>query len=222
MPKVLFALTSNDQLGNTGRKTGFYVPEVAHPAQVFAQAGWDIAFVSVEGGPAPKDGVKEGDTVSAEFLDKYADALATTPTAQALKAEDYDAIYYAGGHGTMWDFPHATELAQLAADIYNRGGVVAAVCHGPAGLLPITLPDGRPLVDGKQVSTFTNEEEAAVGLSDVVPFALETALIGKGAKITKTGNFAEHAVADGRLVTGQNPASAARVAELTIRQFAGA
>ncbi|MCT7350831.1 type 1 glutamine amidotransferase domain-containing protein [Streptomyces sp. 15-116A] len=219
MPKVLFALTSNDRLGNTGRKTGFYVPEVADPARVFQQAGWDIAFVSVEGGTPPKDGVKEGDTVSADFLAEYADALAATPTAQELRAQDYDAIYYAGGHGTMWDFPHAADLARLAEAIYQRGGVVAAVCHGPAGLLPLTLPDGRPLVDGKQVSAFTNEEEAAVGLSDVVPFALETALIDKGAKITKAGNFAEHAVADGRLVTGQNPASAARVAELTISQF---
>jgi putative intracellular protease/amidase len=222
MPKVLFALTSHDRLGDTGRSTGFYVPEVAHPTEVFTKAGWDVAFVSVKGGEAPRDGVKDGDTVSAAFLDTYAEELRNTPTADRLDPADYDAIYFAGGHGTMWDFPAATDLAGLASAIYRRGGVVAAVCHGPAGLLPITLDDGTPIVEGKEVSAFTNEEEDAVGLSDVVPFALETALIEKGAKITKTGNFAAHAVADSRLVTGQNPASAAKVAELAIREFSAA
>lgn len=117
------------------------------------------------------------------------------------------------------DFPHATVLTRLAAEIYEHGGIVGAVCHGPAGLVNLTLSDGSHLVEGKQVSAFTNEEEEAVGLTGVVPFALESALVDKGAKFTKTDNFAEHAVADGRLVTGQNPASAAKVAELIIEQF---
>lgn len=216
MPKVLFALTSHGDLGDTGRRTGFYVPEVAHPAQVFTAAGWNIAFVSVQGGEPPRDGVKDGDTVSAEFLHTYANALAATPTAEELDPGDYDAIYFAGGHGTMWDFPHAEGISALAAAIYGRGGTIAAVCHGPAGLLPITEAGGTPLVAGKAVAAFTNEEEQAVGLADTVPFLLETALIEKGARITKAADFAEHAVADGRLVTGQNPASAAKVAELVL------
>ncbi|MGW5659924.1 type 1 glutamine amidotransferase domain-containing protein [Streptomyces sp. NPDC003758] len=220
MPKVLFALTSHGRLGDTGRTTGFYVPEVAHPAEVFRAAGWDIAFVSVAGGQPPRDGIKPDDTVTARFLADNEAALAATPTAAELDAADYDAVYFAGGHGTMWDFPDATALARLAAAVYERGGVVAAVCHGPAALVNLTLTDGSHLVAGKQVSSFTDEEEAAVGLSDVVPFALETALTERGAKFTKAANFTEHAVADTRLVTGQNPASAAKVAELAILQSA--
>ncbi|MCZ4103024.1 type 1 glutamine amidotransferase domain-containing protein [Streptomyces sp. H39-C1] len=216
MPKVLFALTSHGQLGDTGRNTGFYVPEVAHPAEVFTAHGWEIAFVSVAGGQPPRDGVRDGDTVTETFLKTYEQQLAQTPTADSLNPDDYDAIFYAGGHGTMWDFADAAPLASLAAAIYERGGAVAAVCHGPAGLVNLTLSDGTSLVEGKQVSAFTNEEEYAVGLSDVVPFALETALIEKGAKFTKTENFAEYAVSDTRLVTGQNPASAAKVAALTV------
>ncbi|MFF2516601.1 type 1 glutamine amidotransferase domain-containing protein [Streptomyces sp. NPDC058086] len=220
MPKVLFALTSHGRLGDTGRATGFYVPEVAHPAEVFRAHGWDIAFVSVAGGKSPRDGVKEGDTITERFLASHEEQLADTPTADTLNPADYDAIFYAGGHGTMWDFPDATALAQLTARIYEQGGVVAGVCHGPAGLVNVTLTDGTPLVEGKQVSAFTNEEEDAVGLTNVVPFALESALIGKGAKFTKTENFQEFAVADSRLVTGQNPASAAKVAEMVITELA--
>lgn len=219
--KVLFALTSHSELGGTGRKTGFYVPEVAHPAAVFRAAGYDIDFVSVKGGAAPQDGINPDDRVVIEFLADPANkaALESTRTAAEVDADDYDVIYYAGGHGTMWDFPGASELAGLAAAVYERGGVVAAVCHGPAGLVDIKLSDGSYLVDGKQVSSFTNEEEAAVGLTDVVPFLLESKLVERGAKHTKTANFAEHAVADQRLVTGQNPASAARVAELALAEL---
>lgn len=220
--KVLFALTSHDALGATGRRTGFYVPEVAHPAAVFRRAGYEIDYVSVRGGAAPQDGISPDDTVVVEFLADPATtkALATTPAAGDVKAEEYDAIYFAGGHGTMWDFPESEELAALAAAIYERGGAVAAVCHGPAGLVNIKLSDGSHLVDGKQVSAFTNEEEEAVGLTGVVPFLLESTLAERGAKITKTDNFAPHAVADQRLVTGQNPASAAKVAELVVEQLA--
>ncbi|MGC5364248.1 type 1 glutamine amidotransferase domain-containing protein [Streptomyces sp. DT24] len=223
MPKkILFVLTSHDSLGSTGRRTGFYVPEVAHPAAVFRKAGYALDYVSVRGGAAPQDGINPDDGVVADFLADPAtqDALATTVTAKEVDAEEYDAIYFAGGHGTMWDFPEAEDLASLTAAIYERGGTVAAVCHGPAGLVNVKLADGSYLVEGKQVSAFTNEEEAAVGLTDVVPFLLESTLAERGAKITKTGNFAEHAVADQRLVTGQNPASAARVAELVVQQLA--
>ncbi|GGZ04693.1 type 1 glutamine amidotransferase domain-containing protein [Streptomyces poonensis] len=222
MPKkVLFALTSHGELGDTGRTTGFYVPEVAHPAAVFRAAGYDIDFVSVQGGAPPQDGVDPDDEVVTGFLADPATraALRTTPTAADVSAEDYAVMFYAGGHGAMWDFPGNAELAALAAAVYERGGVVAAVCHGPAGLVDIRLSDGSHLVDGKQVACFTNEEEAAVGCGDVVPFLLESKLVERGARHTGTAPFAEHAVADRRLVTGQNPASAVKVAELALAEL---
>ncbi|MEV7090502.1 type 1 glutamine amidotransferase domain-containing protein [Streptomyces sp. NPDC093085] len=219
--KILFALTSHGTLGDTGRSTGFYVPEVAHPAAVFRAAGYEVAYVSVRGGQPPQDGYDAGDAVQAAFLadPATAAALAATAAPGELSPGDYDAVFFAGGHGAMWDLPGCAPLAGLAAGVYERGGVVAAVCHGPAGLVDIRLGDGSYLVEGKQVSTFTNEEEQAVGLTEVVPFLLESRLAERGAKITKTANFAAHAVADQRLVTGQNPASAVRVAELVVEQL---
>lgn len=216
--RVLFALTSHGDLGDTGRRTGAYAPEVAHPAKVFADAGWSIEFVSVAGGQPPLDGIKPEDEITSAFLadEEIAAKLADTPTAAQLDPADYDVIYFAGGHGTMWDFPSATDLTTLASEIYERGGIVAAVCHGPAALLGVTRADGTPLVAGRRVSSFTNDEETAVGLMDVVPFALETELGRQGARHEQAEKFTEHAVADGRLVTGQNPASAAKVARLAL------
>jgi putative intracellular protease/amidase len=216
--KVLFVLTSHGSLGDTGRKTGTYAPEVAHPAKVFTDAGYEIDFVSVAGGQPPLDGIEPDDTLTQQFLadPSIAQKLAATPTARDVDPAHYRIVYFAGGHGTMWDFPAAHDLGQLAGRIYADGGVVAAVCHGPAGLLSVPGPDGQPLVAGKVVSSFTNEEEVAVGLDGVVPFALESALVTQGAVHKSGPNFAEFAVVDGRLVTGQNPASAARVAELAL------
>jgi putative intracellular protease/amidase len=218
---VLFALTSHDKLGDTGRHTGAYAPEMAHPAQVFTAAGWALDFVSVAGGQPPLDGIKPDDAVTQSFLadPDIVTRLASTRTADQLDPAAYQAIFFVGGHGTMWDFPDCAELAELAASIHAHGGVVAAVCHGPAGLLGIKNPDGTPLVSGKTVSSFTNEEEAAVGLDTTVPFLLETALVGLGAKHQKAADFTEFAVADGRLVTGQNPASAAKVARLALDAY---
>jgi putative intracellular protease/amidase len=223
-PRVLFALTSHGDLGDTGRSTGFYVPEVAHPAQVFRAAGYQIAFVSVAGGSPPRDGVKPDDAVVGEFLadPEVVAALGDTPTPKTLDGGDYDVIFFAGGHGTMWDFPGASDLGALAASVYENGGVVAAVCHGPAGLVDLRLSDGSLLVEGREVSSFTDEEEQAVGLADVVPFLLESTLVQCGARHTKGPNFASHAVRDGRLVTGQNPASANLVAELALAALAEA
>jgi len=217
MPKILLALTSNDKIGDTDRKTGFYVPEAAHPYRVFTAAGYDVEFVSVKGGEPPKDGVKAADTEVAKFLHDLSDRLTDTATADQVDAADYDAIFYVGGHGTMWDFPNCEELAKLAAGIYARGGVVAAVCHGPAGLVNIQLDTGAYLVNGKQLTAFSNEEETIVGLAHAVPFLLESRLIERGARFSKVDAFAEHAVADGRLITGQNPASATKTAELVVQ-----
>jgi putative intracellular protease/amidase len=166
MSKVLIALTSHAELGDTGRRTGFYVPEVAHPYAVFTAAGYEVDYVSVAGGEPPRDGVKPGDEVVAAFLAEQGSRLAETPTPDQVKAADYDAVLFAGGHGTMWDFPPSTALAALAAEIYENGGVVAAVCHGPAALVNLTLSDGTHLVSGRRVSAFTNAEEAAVGLTE--------------------------------------------------------
>jgi putative intracellular protease/amidase len=216
--KVVIALSSHGELGGTGRATGFYVPEAAHPHRVFAAAGYAVDFVSVAGGRPPRDGIKPDDTVVAAFLDDptIAHQLATTPTARQLDARDYDAILFAGGHGTMWDFPDAKELTELAAAIYDQGGIVAAVCHGPAALVDLRLSDGRYLVDGKRVAAFTNEEERAVGLTEVVPFPLETTLVERGATVVTAPNFTSNVVTDGRLITGQNPASASGVAEAIV------
>jgi putative intracellular protease/amidase len=216
--KVLFVLTSHGSLGDTGRPTGSYVPEIAHPAKVFTDAGFGVDFVSIAGGRPPLDGIDPDDAVTQSFLadPAIAQKIATTPTAAEVDPASYQVIYFAGGHGTMWDFPTARDAGALAGQIYAAGGVVAAVCHGPAALLAITGPDGEPLVAGKAVSSFTNAEEVAVGLNGVVPFALESALVAQGAVHQSGPDFAEFAVADGRLVTGQNPASAARVAELAL------
>lgn len=222
MAKIAIVLTSHGELGDTGRATGFYLPEAAHPYAVFTQAGYAVDFVSPQGGEPPMDGVDRADPVQQAFLES-AEAMAkirATLRPEDIDPADYDVIFYAGGHGTMWDFPDDARLAMIAATIYENGGVVAAVCHGPAGLVNITLGDGTYLVAGKTVSAFTNEEEAAVGLSEVVPFLLETTLRERGAQITKAPNFAAHTAVDGRLVTGQNPASAAPVAEQVLHVLA--
>lgn len=216
--KILIALTSHGSLGGTGRKTGFYLPEVAHPWKVFTDAGYEVDLVSVQGGEPPMDGVDLSDSVQSAFLadSRMGDRLTATPRPGEIDPAEYSAIFYAGGHGTMWDFPGNGDLAGLARDIYEAGGVVAAVCHGPAALVNITLSDGSYLIDGKQLASFTNEEEAAVGLTDVVPFLLQTALEERGAKHSGGDNFQAHVVTDGRLATGQNPASSSGVAKAVV------
>ncbi|MGG6269946.1 type 1 glutamine amidotransferase domain-containing protein [Leptolyngbya sp. AN03gr2] len=218
MTKVLIVLTSHDRLGNTGKPTGFYLPEVSHPVAVFERAGITVEYVSPQGGKAPMIGIDRSDPTNAAFLDDPAKVAQTENTLHPtqVKPTDYAAIFYAGGHGTMWDFAEDTTLAQIAADIYEQGGVVSAVCHGPAGLVNIQLPNGEYLVAGKTVAGFTNEEEAAVGLTDVVPFLLESTLIDRGATIEKAPNFEARTVVSDRLVTGQNPASASGVAEAIV------
>ena len=217
MPSVLFALTSHGDLGDTGRLTGFYVPEAAGPYRVFTAAGYDVDFVSVQGGAPPRDGIKPEDEETAAFLRDNADALADTPAAGEVEAASYAAIWLVGGHGAMWDFPVAQDLAALARDIYAAGGVIGAVCHGAAALVDLRLDDRSYLVDGRRLTAFTNAEEEEAGMSRLVPFALETALTARGARFTAGAPFTDHAVADGRLVTGQNPASAVTAAGLAVQ-----
>lgn len=212
---ILFALTSHSRLGDTGRATGFWLGEAAHPWQVFTTAGLRCDLFSVQGGRSPIDGADPTDPVQQAFLAE-ADLDGARPLAAADPAE-YGAILYVGGHGTMWDFPGNPDLARLGNRIYAAGGVVAAVCHGPAGLLDLTDPGGAPLLAGREVTSFSNAEETEIELDRVVPFLLQTALEEQGARYSHAGIFAPHVVVDGRLVTGQNPPSAAGVAEAVVR-----
>lgn len=220
--RILIALTSHAQKGETGQKTGAYLPEITHPEAVFEKAGFRVDYVSVRGGEVPLDGVDRRDPLNAAFLDDAGkmERIRHTPAPTSVAPERYDAIFYAGGHGTMWDFKDEPTLAKIAARIYERGGVVGAVCHGPAGLVNVELSDGTPLVRGKTVAAFTNDEERAAGLAEVVPFLLADALVEKGARHQPGPNWQKNVVVSERLVTGQNPVSAAGVAEAMVKLLA--
>jgi len=215
--RVLFVLTGNDRLGDTGRKTGYHLKEVAHPWRVLRDAGVAVDFATPRGGPAPMDpGSRDlDDPDNAALLDdpQASAQLDNTRAASDVRPNEYDAIYFAGGHGTMWDLPDDSALARLTADIYERGGVVAAVCHGPAALVNVRLSDGTYLVAGRRMAAFTDDEERAVGLDTTVPFLLASRLVERGAQHEQAGDFQARVVVDGRLVTGQNPASARGVGE---------
>lgn len=219
--KALIVVTSHSELGSSGRKTGFYLSEVTHPFFKLAQAGIDVDFVSPHGGKAPMDerSRTEDDAENKKFLadPKLLSRLEHTLKLSEVNPDEYSAILFAGGHGTMWDFPNDQALARLTAQIYERGGVVAAVCHGPAALTNVKLSNGKYLIEGKQVAAFTNSEEAAVKLNGVVPFALETELSKRGAVFKGAKDWAQNVVVDGRLITGQNPQSASRLGEKMVR-----
>ena len=213
---VLIATTSHSTKGTTGEPTGAYLPEVAHPYDVFIRAGYTVEFASVKGGLIPLDGVKDADAQSNAFLQAHTQELEHSLAANQVEAGKYDAIYFAGGHGAMWDLPDSQAFASVASSIYERGGVVAAVCHGPAALVNVKLSNGQYLVADKQVSAFTNDEERAVKLDAVVPFLLADKLTERGAKHQPAPLWQKKVVVSERLVTGQNPASAASVAEAVI------
>lgn len=216
--RVLLVLTSHDDLGGV-RKTGYYVGEAAHPWRVFTDAGYEVDIASIAGGVPPEDGRDTTDEVQQAFL---ADPGVSAQLADTTKLDDvdpsrYDAIYLVGGHGTMWDFPDSGRLAEIGRSVYEAGGVVSAVCHGPSGLVNLKLSDGSLLIDGKTVTGFTDEEESAVKLTEVVPFLLAQKLEERGANHIAAAPWAEHVEIDGRLVTGQNPQSAAAVARGVIK-----
>ena len=210
--KVLFVVTSTGQRPD-GSKTGYFLSEVAHPWKVLHDAGYDIDFVSPKGGQPPVDAFDLTDPVNKEFWENatYNSKINHSMKPDEVDASKYKAIFYAGGHGVMWDFPDNTTLAQTAASIYERGGVVAAVCHGPAGLVNIKLSNGKYLVDGKHVNSFTNAEENQVGNTSILPFMLETKLRDHGALYEQSSPGQVHVVVDNRLITGQNPSSATAV-----------
>ncbi len=219
-PTVLLVLTNHAEMGDTGEPTGFYLSEAAHPWHVFNDAGWAVVLASPLGGDAPIDprSLENLDEQSRAFLDKFAKGGVVPGTArlEAMHARKFDAIFFAGGHGTMWDFPDSPSVRSVAEGVYKSGGVVAAVCHGPAALVNLTLK-GKPLIAGRRVTGFTNAEEDAVELTDAMPFLLETRLRELGAEFVGAANFEPNVVVDGRLVTGQNPASARGVAQAVVR-----
>ncbi|ALO15214.1 Molecular chaperone Hsp31 and glyoxalase 3 [Salinivirga cyanobacteriivorans] len=217
--KILMVITSHGLLGETGDSTGYYLSEVSHAYYTFKEAGFQITFASPEGGKSPIDGKNMKDPLNKKFMtDKTAQkAIQNAIPANEVNPSDYRAIYYAGGHGTMWDFPQNSALQTASKKIYENGGIVSAVCHGPSGLVNIKLSDNNYLVNNKTVAGFTNEEEHAAGLEAVVPFLLESKLKTRGAKFEEAPIFQEKVVSDQRLVTGQNPASAKGAAEQIVR-----
>lgn len=208
--KILIVVTGHSELGNTGKKTGYYLPEVSHPYYALVENCFQVDIASINGGKAPMDESSRdlSDPYNKKLLEEHLSQLENTLKLSEIKSNEYTAILFAGGHGTMWDFPNSTHLAQVASEIYAQGGIVAAVCHGPAALINIKTPQGAPIVAGKNIATFTNEEEAAAGLTDIVPFLLETELKKQGAIINKAPLWQKNVIVDGRLVTGQNPSSA--------------
>ena len=207
--KILFVVTSHGQLGNSGRKTGYFLSEVTHPWSVLGDK-YEIDVVSPKGGRPPVDGFDLNDPIKRKFWDdpECQDKMSTTMKPEEVDPSQYIAIFYAGGHGAMFDFPENTKLAEIAASIYDNNGIVSAVCHGPAGLLNIKLRNGELLIKGKKLDSFTNAEEKANGTVEYMPFLLQSALESKGAIFDCGAPWSDHVVTDGRLITGQNPMSA--------------
>jgi putative intracellular protease/amidase len=223
--KILMVLTSHDQLGNTGRKTGFWLEEFAAPYFVFRDAGVQLTLASPKGGQPPvdpKSDVPENQTPAmARFKQDQAaqNDLAHTARLADMRAEDFDTVFYVGGHGPMWDLAESADSIALIEAFYNSGKPVALVCHSPGVLHRVTYK-GEPLVKGKKVTGFTDGEEAAVGLTHVVPFLVEDELIRLGAIFEKVADWQPFSVVDGRLITGQNPASSTVAAQNLINLLA--
>jgi putative intracellular protease/amidase len=208
--KVLFVVTSHDKKGNTQEKTGYFLSEVSHPWNILNQAGYQIDFVSPKGGNAPVDGFDLNDSINKKFWEdsEAFKKITHTLTPQQVNADNYSAIYFAGGHGAMWDFPNDTALIDIAAKIYKNNGIIAAVCHGSAALINIKLSNDEYLIKHKKVSGFTNEEERLRNLDQVVPFLLEDELKTRGAIFEKVLPWQVNVSLDQRIITGQNPQSA--------------
>lgn len=216
MRRILFVLSSHGELGDTGRPTGWFLPEAAHPWRELTDAGWDVRIASPLGGIAPMDGADLDDPVQQAFLDAVGEAGPVTERLADVDASQLDAVLFVGGHGTMWDFRGNADVEGVGREVWDSGGLVAAVCHGPAALVDLRLGDGSLLVAGRRVAAFTDEEERLVDLADVVPFPLASTLAERGAELVPAPAWQEHVVVSDRLVTGQNPASAGAVARAIV------
>lgn len=224
--KILMVLTSHDQLGDTGKKTGFWLEEFAAPYYVFRDAGADITLASPKGGQPPldpKSDEPDAQTPSTERFKKDNDAqaiLASTHMLAEIDVNSYDAVFYPGGHGPLWDLTDDAHSIAIIEQAIESGKPVAAVCHAPGVLKNVKSSDGKPLVSGKKVTGFTNSEEEAVGLTDIVPFLVEDMLKENGGIYAKGADWTEFVLEDGLLITGQNPASSEKAAKMLVEKLA--
>lgn len=224
---ILMVLTSHDQLGNTGEKTGFWLEEFATPYFIFKDAGLDITLASPKGGQPPLDPKSDEPDAQTDATKRFLNdpqalaALAHTQKLADVNPDDFDAVFYPGGHGPLWDLAVDQDSIALIESMHNAGKPVAAVCHAPGVLHNACNPDGTPLVRGKAVTGFSNSEETAVNLQDVVPFLVEDTLKRKGGSYSKAEDWHSHVVTDGSLITGQNPASSAAAAQAVLNKLQG-
>lgn len=218
---VLCVVTSHPIRGDSGEPTGFAMVELTHPLAVFREAGIPTEIASIRGGHPPIDFFDLTDPINHRFWHDAAfrEALAHSLVLGDVDPSRYSAVFFAGGHGTMWDFADSPAVQHVIRTIYEAGGIVSAVCHGPAALVNATLSDGSHLVAGKKLAAFTDEEEAEVKYTHVVPYLLATTLKQRGALHQPAPNWAANVVVDGRLITGQNPASAHGVGEAVVKQL---
>ena len=220
---ILMILTSHDQLGDTGKKTGFWLEEFAAPYYVLKDAGHTLTLASPKGGQPPidpKSAVPDAQTEATRRFEADAEAkqqLATTELLSSIDASAYVAVFYPGGHGPLWDLADDADSQKIIEQTLAAGKPLAAVCHAPAIFAHTKAGDGSPLVAGRKVTGFTNGEEQAVGLTDVVPFLLEDELTRLGGHYSKGPDFAPYVVTDGKLITGQNPASSGPAAEQLLK-----
>jgi putative intracellular protease/amidase len=217
--KVLIVLTSHDELGDTRRKTGFWSEELAAPYYALSDAGVEITLASPKGGQPPLDPSSQQPDFQTEHTKRFdadqnlQEKLAHTLTLDEVQEKDYDAVFYPGGHGPLWDLTYDKRSIALIEKFYGNGKPVATVCHASSALLYAKTPEGEPLVKNKQVTGFSNTEEEAVQLTKVVPFLLEDELIKQGGIYSKGADWASYVLQDGHLITGQNPGSSAEAAE---------
>ncbi|MEE2850026.1 MAG: type 1 glutamine amidotransferase domain-containing protein [Pseudomonadota bacterium] len=221
--KILLVLTSHDQLGDTGKKTGFWLEELAAPYYALKDAGAEIVLASPKGGQPPLDPKSDDPDAQTDDTRRFkADAeaqaaLASTVVLSSVKAEDFDAVFYPGGHGPLWDLANDADSIALIEAFAKADKPTGFVCHAPGVLKSVNGPDGKPLVNGRKVTGFTNSEEEAVGLTDVVPFLVENVLTANGGDYSKGPDWGSYVLTDGKLVTGQNPGSSHAAAEALLK-----
>lgn len=221
--KVLIVLTSHDQLGDTGRPTGFWLEELAAPYYRLKDAGAELTLASPKGGRPPLDPKSNEADAQTELTRRFEDdpealaALGSTEVLSTVDAADFDAVFYPGGHGPLWDLAEDQRSIALIQDFLRAGKPTALVCHAPGVLRHVVDEDGTPVVKGKRVTGFTNSEEEGVGLTDVVPFLVEDELVALGGDYSKGADWGSHVLQDGVLITGQNPGSSAAAADLLVQ-----
>ena len=226
--KVLMVLTSHDKLGDTGRKTGFWLEEFAAPYYVFKDAGAEVVLASPKGGQPPLDPKSDEPDAQTEATRRFKRdpvaqaALAQTARLSGVSGQGFDVLFYPGGHGPLWDLADDTDSIMLIESMAATGKTVAAVCHAPGVLRRAKAADGTPLVKGRKVTGFANTEEAAAQLTQVVPFLVEDMLKSNGGVYSKGPDWKSYVLIDGKLITGQNPASSAEAARAALAQLKGA